>query len=48
MKNKDEYLVAIIREKCVKDQEGNMEFDDNTKVKTWRTLFLNLLNVEIP
>ena len=26
----------IIKDKCVKDQEGNMAFRNNSKVKTWQ------------
>ena len=40
---------GIIREKCVKDQEGNMAFNNNSKVKTWWwTYYSNLLHVEFP
>ena len=38
----------IIGEKCVKDQKENMAFDNNSKAKTWRTHYSNLLNVEVP
>ena len=38
----------IIGEKCVKDQEGNMAFDDSSKAKAWETHYFNLLNVEFP
>ena len=38
----------IIGEKCVKDQEGNMSFDNISKAKTWQTHYSNLLNVEFP
>ena len=37
-----------IGEKCVKDQEGNMAFDNNSKAKIWRTHYFNVLNVEFP
>ena len=41
---------GIIGETCVKDQKGNMAFafNDNSKAKTWRTYYPNLLNVEFP
>ena len=35
-----------IGKKCVKDQDGNMVFDDNLQAKAWRTDCSNLLNVE--
>ena len=38
----------IIGEKCVKDQEGNMAFDDCSKAKAWESHYSNLLNVEFP
>ena len=38
----------IIGEKYVKDQKENMAFDNNSKAKTWRTHYSNLLNVEFP
>ena len=36
----------IIGEKCVKDQEGSMAFDNNSKAKIWQRNYSNLLNVE--
>ena len=38
----------IIKEKCVKDQEGSMAFNYNSNAKTWQTNYSNQLNVEFP
>ena len=38
----------IIGEKCVKDQEGNMAFNNNSKTKAWQKHYSNLINVEFP
>ena len=38
----------IIKEKCVKDQEGSTAFDYNSNAKTWQTNYSNQLNAEFP
>ena len=37
-----------IGEKYVKNQEGNMAFDNNSKATTWQTHYSNLPKVEFP
>ena len=35
-------------EKCVKDDDGNIAFDDEAKLRAWKTHYEKLLNLEFP
>ena len=36
----------IVGDKCVKDDDGNIAYDDDSKLKAWRQHYQRLLNVE--
>ena len=38
----------IVGDKCVKDDDGNMAFDDKSKLAAWKSHYEKLLNVEFP
>lgn len=40
--------VDIVGEKCVKDDSGNLAFDDDSKLSAWKSHYEKLLNVEFP
>jgi len=39
---------GIIGDKCIKDDNGNMAFDDKSKLDAWKCHHEKLLNVEFP
>ena len=45
MKNENQDIVG---EKCIKDNHGNLAFDDKSKFAAWRCHYEKLLNVEFP
>ena len=38
----------IVGEKCIKDDDGNLAFDDKSKLAAWKCQYEKLLNVEFP
>ena len=45
MKNENQDIVG---DKCVKNDDGNMAFDDKSKLAAWESHYKKLLNVEFP
>ena len=45
MKNENQDIVG---EKCIKDDDGNLAFDDKSKLAAWKCHYEKLLNVEFP
>ena len=45
MKNENQ---DIVREKCIKNDDGNLAFDDKSKLAAWNCHYEKLLNVEFP
>ena len=45
MKNENQDIVG---EKCVKDDDGNLAFDEKSKLAAWKCRYEKLLNVEFP
>ena len=44
---KNEYQ-DIVGEKCIKDDDGNLAFDDKSKLAAWKCQYEKLPNVEFP
>jgi len=38
----------IVGDKCIKDDNGNMTFDDKSKLDAWKCHYEKPLNVEFP
>ena len=38
----------IVGDKCIKDDRGNIAYDDDSKLKAWQEHYQSLLNVEFP
>ena len=45
MKNENQDIVG---EKCIKDDDDNLAFDDKSKLAAWKCHYEKLLNVEFP
>ena len=45
MKNQNQDIVG---EKCVKDDAGDLAFDNESKLAAWKSHYEKLLNVEFP
>ena len=42
------YNQDIVGEKCIKDDDGNLAFDDKSKLSAWKCHYEKLLNFEFP
>ena len=42
------YTYKYIYDKCIKDDNGNLAFDDKSKLAAWKSHYEKLLNIEFP